>query len=490
MTAYTDSISNRTTAHRVLVATSISYTVVLLDASIVNVALKEISHTLHSNVAGLQWIVNAYTLTFACLLMTGGTLGDRLGSRNIYLAGLTVFVLASALCGLAPSLTTLTLARALQGVGSAMLVPCSLALINHAYPDPAERAAAVSVWMGCGGVAMAAGPLIGGLLIQLFGWRSIFFVNLPIGLAGIWLTLSVAPTTASKTRHFDWPGQAAVIVALGTLIAVLIEGPMLGWHSALMLTGMVVCGIAWIAFFMIEARGRNPMLPLHFFRNRLFSGSTFVSMASAFVFYGMLFTYSLYYQQVRGDSALDAGLAFLPMTAMVAIGGLFSSRLVKRFGQRWSMCAAFGCYAAGALGMTLSTATSPYWQAILPMLVIGLASGFISPAATSPALGTVEKSRAGIAAAVLNSARQSGAALGVAIFGTFIATLHLFQTAMNLALGTVVVLSASAAIVWWVTSRTVNSPTDAKTHRHKAPSIDGHGGSSHDHRHPLPPGHG
>jgi len=223
----------------------------------------------------------------------------------------------------------------------------------------------------------------------------------------------------------------------------------------LMLTGMAVSCIAWIAFFMIEMRGRNPMLPLSFFRNSLFAGSTFVSMASAFVFYGMLFTFSLYYQQVRSDSALNAGLAFLPMTAMVAIGGLFSSRLVKLFGERWSMCAAFGLYAAGALGMTQATATSPYWQAILPMLAIGLASGFISPAATSPALGTVEKNRAGIAAAVLNSARQSGAALGVAIFGTLISTSHLFQTAMNVALASVVVLSAAAVIVWWLASRPV-----------------------------------
>ncbi|HLX03130.1 MAG TPA: MFS transporter [Trinickia sp.] len=444
--------SNRT-ARCVLAATSVSYMIVLLDASIVNVALKAIGHTLGSDVAGLQWVVNAYTLTFASLLLTGGTLGDRLGSRNVYLAGLAVFALASALCGVAPKLAALTLARALQGIGSAMLVPCSLALINHAYPEPARRAAAVSLWMGCGGVAMAAGPLIGGLLIHWLGWRSIFFVNVPIGLAGIGLTLSVERDAALMRRHFDWPGQAAAIAALGTLIAVLIEGAVLGWTSAVILAGIVVCVLAWTAFIVIEARGRNPMLPLHFFRSALFSGSTIVSMASAFVFYGMLFTFSLFFQQERGDSPLDAGLAFLPMTVMVALGGLGSSRLVKGFGERGSMCAAFGLYAAGALGMTLSTARSPYWMAIAPMLAIGLASGFISPAATSPALGTVEKSRAGVAAAVLNSARQSGAALGVAIFGTFISSLHAFQAAMNVALGVVVAVSAVAAAVWWTTSR-------------------------------------
>ncbi|WP_258168427.1 MFS transporter [Paraburkholderia sp. BL21I4N1] len=436
-----------------LAATCISYTVVLLDASIVNVALGEISQSLRSNIAGLQWVVNAYTLTFASLLMTGGALGDRLGARNVYLTGLSVFVLGSVLCGFAPDLTTLTLARALQGVGSAMLVPCSLALINDAYPLPASRAAAVSLWMGCGGVAMASGPLIGGLLIHLLGWRSIFFVNVPIGLAGIWLAQAVERTASPGTRHVDLPGQLAGIVALGSVIGVLIEGHRLGWQSAPIVAGIVISGVAWVAFFVIETRTRHPMLPMQFFRNALFSASTWVSMVSAFVFYGMLFTFSLFYQQARGYSALDTGLAFLPMTGMVALGGLLSSRIVKRLGARESMCIAFALYALGALGMSLTTVASPYWAAVVPMLAIGMASGFISPAATSPALGTVDKNRAGIAAAVLNSARQSGSALGVAIFGTFISSAHVFQQAMNLILGIVVTLSMLAACVWWVASR-------------------------------------
>ncbi|WP_455732731.1 MFS transporter, partial [Burkholderia stabilis] len=350
---------NRAAARRVLAATCVSYTLVLLDASIVNVALTDIAHTFGSRVAGLQWIVNAYTLAFASLLMTGGTLGDRLGDRTVYVAGLAVFVAASALCGLAPTLPALAIARALQGVGSAMLVPCSLALIHRAFPEPAARASAISVWMGCGGIAMASGPLIGGLLIDLFGWRSIFFVNLPLGLAGIWLgrTVARAAATADASRHFDWGGQAAAIVAIAALIGTLIEGPSLGWRSAPIVGGAVTSIVAWIAFITIEARRREPMLPLAFFRNRLFAGSTFVSMASAFVFYGLLFVLSLFYRQIRGASPLDTGLAFLPMTAMVALGGLCSGRLVARFGARGTMCAAFGLYAAGALGMTGMGAT-------------------------------------------------------------------------------------------------------------------------------------
>ncbi|NTZ09531.1 MFS transporter [Burkholderia metallica] len=452
---------DRAAARRVLAATCVSYTLVLLDASIVNVALTDIAHTFGSRVAGLQWIVNAYTLAFASLLLTGGTLGDRLGDRTVYVAGLAIFVVASALCGIAPTLPALAVARALQGVGSAMLVPCSLALINRAFPEPAARASAISVWMGCGGIAMASGPLIGGLLIDLFGWRSLFFVNLPLGLAGIWLGRTVARAAVDRSRQFDWGGQAAAIVAIAALIGTLIEGPSLGWRSAPIVGGAVASLVAWIAFIAIEARHREPMLPLAFFRNRLFAGSTFMSMASAFVFYGLLFVLSLFYRQVRGASPLDTGLAFLPMTAMVALGGLSSGRLVARFGARGTMCAAFGLYAAGALGMTAIGATTPAWLAVAPMLAIGFASGFISPAATSPALGTIDRHRAGVAAATLNAARQSGSALGVAICGACIATLQPFPVAMQVVLALAAGLSALAAATWWLTVQA--APATAET---------------------------
>jgi DHA2 family methylenomycin A resistance protein-like MFS transporter len=210
---------------RVLAATSVSYVVVLLDTSIVNVALDRISIAFAVHVTGLQWVVNAYTLAFASLLLTGGTLGDRWGARNIYFAGLAIFTFASAGCGMALGLRGLIIARVFQGVGAAMLVPCSLKLINHACPSPEQRAHAVGVWVGCGGVAMAAGPLIGGALIHLFGWRSIFPVNLPIGLAGMLLTTRMARDQKAVEVHpFDLAGQVAAMVALSTLIGVLIEG--------------------------------------------------------------------------------------------------------------------------------------------------------------------------------------------------------------------------------------------------------------------------
>jgi MFS transporter, DHA2 family, methylenomycin A resistance protein len=434
---------------RILAATSVSYIVVLLDTSIVNVALPRISTSLATEIAGLQWVMNAYTLAFASMLLTGGTLGDRWGARNVYLVGLGLFTLASTICGLADNLPALIAARVFQGMGAAMLVPCSLKLINATFTHPERRARAVGIWVGCGGVAMAAGPLVGGVLIHVFDWRSIFFVNVPIGLVGMWMTWRIArDQRPAQVVRFDPFGQVTATIALGALIGALIEGGTFGWNSPLIISGMVVGILSSATFLAIEARSAHPMLPLSFFRSSIFTGSTCVSMASAFVFYGLLFVTGLYYQQVRGYSPLSAGLALLPMTAMVAAGSIASSRIVKLSGTRWSMCAAFGFYALGALGMLASNHSSSYWLAVSPLLAIGLASGFVSPAATAPAMGTVDEARAGVAAAVLNAARQTGAALGVGLFGTLIATLHPFEVGMRASLWTAAAGSITAAMMW------------------------------------------
>ncbi|WP_323122249.1 MFS transporter [Burkholderia alba] len=439
----------RAAARHVLAATCISYVVVLLDTSIVNVALDRIGASLDVGIAGIQWIMNAYTLAFASLLLTGGTLGDRWGARRLYLAGLIVFTLASALCGVATSLPALAGARALQGVGAALLVPCALKLINRGFPDPRGRARAIGLWIGCGGVAMAAGPLIGGLLIRQFDWRAIFFVNVPVGLAGLWLAARIAPDRGRPAnRRLDLPGQIAAIVALGSLIGVLIEGHALGWRSPPLLAGIAATAAAWTAFLAIEQGSAQPMLPLSFFGNRVFAGSTGVSMASAFVFYGLLFAISVDWQHARGASALATGLALLPMTAMVAAGSLASGRLAARFGARASMCAAFGAYAGGALGLLWCGPGSPAWYAIAPMLAIGGASGFVSPAATAPAMETVDPQRAGIAAAVLNAARQAGAALGVAVFGALLAAAPDGAAGMRTVLEAAAAVAVLAALAW------------------------------------------
>ncbi|CFB61889.1 MFS transporter [Pandoraea apista] len=437
-------------AKRILNATCISYVVVLLDTSIVNVALEPLALAFDVQLTGLQWVVSAYTLMFASLLLTGGTLGDRWGAKRGYLAGLMIFMMASLGCALALSPSMLVAARALQGIGAALLVPCSLKLIHQATPDPAERARAIGRWVGLGGVALAAGPLVGGALIHWLGWRSIFFVNVPVCLVGMTMAwrIAAARRTPSSAHRVDLAGLLAGMVALATLIGVLIEGRILGWTSAWIVGGTVVSVLAWFALVHIEARHPCPMLPLPMFRSGVFTGSTAASMASAFVFYGLLFVVSLHFQQMRGYRPLETGMALLPMTAMVAVGSLLAGRLLDRFGPLWPMLWAFAAYAAGALGLAFVTANVPYAFAVLPMLAIGAASGIVSPIATAPALQTVAPSRAGVAAAVLNTARQAGAALGVAIFGSLVGVMPATEAGLRPALALAAGVSLAVVPVW------------------------------------------
>ena len=447
----------RTLQRLVLAATSISYIVVILDTSIVNVALGSIADALATSTEGLQWVVNAYTLSFASLLLTGGALGDRLGAKQVYFAGLAVFTLASALCGVAPDLAALIGARALQGIGASMLVPCSLMLINRAYSDPGERGRAIGLWAACGGAAMAGGPLIGGILIHAFGWRSIFLANLPIGLIGLWLTSRVAGTDhvdlASAKRPLDLAGQATAILALGTLIAVLIEGHSFGWRSPWISSGIALSVLAAGSFIAIESKRSQPMLPLSLFSNLIFSSAAFVSMISAMTFYGLIFTLSLYFQQVRAYSPLLTGLAFLPLTALVTAGSMSAAWFVRMSGPRRPILFALGIYTIGFLAMLMSTDTSPYWLVALPMPAIGFFAGLITPLATRSLMDTVDKNRAGIAAGVLNSARQTGAALGVAIFGAMLTTPGQFERGMHTAMAMAAAVSLTAALLWWFASK-------------------------------------
>ncbi|MGC7405353.1 MFS transporter [Pandoraea pneumonica] len=452
-----------TAQRRVLAATCVSYVVVLLDTSIVNVALERLSTAFDVQMAGLQWVVNAYTLMFASLLLSGGTLGDRWGARRVYLAGLGLFTLASLACAAAVTPGMLIAARAVQGVGAALLVPCSLKLIRDATPDPQARARAIGRWVGLGGIAMAAGPLVGGALIHWFDWRSVFFVNVPICLGGMAMAWRIteeridpgASRTASLTAimgqpsRIDLVGLLCGVVALGTLVGVLIEGHAIGWTSPVIVGGAIACCLAWAVLLRIESVHPHPMLPLTLLRHGVFSGSTCASMASAFVFYGLLFVVSLRFAQALGYSPLQTGMALLPMTVMVAAGSLCAGRITARFGSTWPMIAAFGAYAAGALGLWLVTDGMPYGFAIAPMLAIGLASGVVSPLATAPALETVPAERAGVAAAVLNTARQAGAALGVATFGSLLGALHPFEAGLRAALALAAIVSLVMLPLWW-----------------------------------------
>lgn len=450
----------------ILWATSVSYVVVILDTSIVNIALAHIAATLCSDVSGLQWVVNAYPLMFASLLMTGGLLGDRLGAKSVYMTGLLLFATASAVCGAAPDLATLVGARVLQGVGAALFVPCSLTLISTGYPDARERAGAISVWAGCGGVAMAAGPLAGGLLVHWFGWRSIFFVNVPLAIIGAWLTWRIPrPSHRPGGAHIDLAGQAAVIVALATSISILIEGAKLGWASAPILSGIALSAGAWLCFLAIERRHPQAMLPPALFRLPMFPASAFVSMASALVFYGLLFLLSLYLQEGRGWSSWQTGLAFLPLTVLVAGGSFSAGLLCRAYGTRNVVVGGFLLYALGFAGLLGLSSETSYWRLALSLPAIGFGSGVVTPAVTAAVMGTIDTSRAGIAAGVLNASRQSGSAFGVALFGALMSTARTPRQGILMAALLAIGLSLVAAACWRTASRHGTGTGNFRAHK-------------------------
>jgi MFS transporter, DHA2 family, methylenomycin A resistance protein len=428
-----------------LAAMSLGYGVVQLDVTIVNTALDSIGSALGGGVSELQWVVSTYTIAFAALILTAGALGDRLGARRIFMAGFAIFTGASLACALAPTSTILIVARAAQGIGAAILVPNSLALLNHAYPDAKERGRAVAMWAAGASLALTAGPFVGGALIALVGWRSIFLVNLPIGLAGLWLTSRYASDTARAQHELDPPGQITAIVTLGVLAAAIIEGGRLGWSNVWVITGFAAFVVFTALFVIQEQRTHAPMLSMSLFSHRTFALTSLIGLLVNIAVYGLLFVFSLYFQEINGLSPLATGFAFVPMMAVVFPVNLLAPRLVERFGARpiiaaGAVISAFGCIAL--LGIARSTS---YWAIGPQLIAIGGGLGLLVPPMTSTLLGSVEKSHSGVAAGVLNSARQTGSALGVALFGSFIGRSDTFLFGAHTALIVSAVLLVGAA---------------------------------------------
>jgi DHA2 family methylenomycin A resistance protein-like MFS transporter len=399
-------------------AASFGFAVIQLDVTIVNIALPQIGKALGASVAGLQWVVDAYTLSFAALLLSAGFLGDRFGPRKVYLTGMGVFAAASTACGLTNSIGLLIAARAVQGLGAAAMLPCSLALLNHAAGhDTALRAKAVGWWTAAGGVTIGAGPVIGGLLLGAANWRAIFLVNLPVCLVGALLTLGAPEPEPKPGRGFDLIGQALAIIALAGLTAAVIEAKPLGLAHPLALGAGAAGLMAAAGFVWVEARGRSPMLPLAMFRKPGFSLAVVYGVIVNLTYYGAVFVLSLYLQRVVGYGPVRAGLAFLPLTATFFLVNLASGWWVGRAGSRQPMITGALIDAAGfALLLTLG-AHSTYWLMLPAFLLMPSGMGLGVPAMTTAVLASVERQASGIAAAALNAARQAGGAMGVAIFG-------------------------------------------------------------------------
>ncbi|HLH12607.1 MAG TPA: MFS transporter [Methylovirgula sp.] len=436
-----------------VLAASFGFALVQLDVTIVNVALPSIGRALHADTSGLQWVVDAYALIFAALLLSAGFLGDLFGARRVYLAGIALFAAASAACGLAHTPIWLVAARAAQGLGAAAMLPCSLTLLNHAaHHDPQLRAKAVGWWTASGSITIAAGPIVGGLLLGAFSWRSIFLVNLPICALGALLTLKVEETVAEpEGRGLDPLGQVLAILAMGAITGAVIEAKPLGFGNAIVIAAAVTGVIAAIGFVIVEQRSRAPMLPPVLFSEGAFTPAVLYGVVVNLTFYGMVFVLALYLQRVLGYSPLKAGLAYLPLTATFFAINVFSGWWVGRAGSRIPMMAGALIDAFGFALLLPLTGSSAYWMMLPAFLLMPTGMGLGVPAMTTSVLASVDKAQSGVASGVLNAARQAGGAIGVALFGALAggdgqAIVAGLKGSAAIAVG---LLLAASLIAWW-----------------------------------------
>ncbi|MFE9045251.1 MFS transporter [Streptomyces sp. NPDC007818] len=402
------------TPGRTLTAAMLGFALITLDTSVVNVALPTIGAELRTGMTGLQWVVDSYTLAFAALLLSSGALADRIGASRAYGAGVVAFTLASAACGLAPGLPALLAARTVQGVAAAVMLPASLALVREAYGDPGRRARAVSLWAAGGTVAVALGPVVGGALTTAWSWRGIFFVNLPLGVLALVLFARVG-RSRRRAAPLDLPGQLTAVAALGALTFAAIEGGTEGWWA------LGVAAFAFAAFLVVEHRRRHPMVPLGLFRNTTVAVAVAAGSANSVAFYGMLFVFGLFFQQVLGLSALDTGLMFLPMTGLLAGVNVLSARVAARHGARLPIVVGQAVAVSGLLGLLTVDADTPRAAQALLLVPLALGAGFSLPPLIASMMEAVPAERAGTAAGLLNAARQTAGALAVAVFGSLAA---------------------------------------------------------------------
>ncbi len=404
----------------ILAATCFGFVMVQLDVTIVNVALPRIGAELGTGTAGLQWVVDAYTLTFAVLLLSAGVLGDRFGSKRAYLAGFLLFTAASLGCAAAPGGPALIIARALQGAGAALLVPSSLALLNHAtVHDRALRARAIGIWTAASAAAIASGPLLGAVLLGAFGWRSIFYANLPLCAIGCAVTLRAVPRNEhdALAHKLDLPGQLLAIAALTGLTGAVIEFRPLGGGHPLVLAGFALAVICGGAFVAIERRAAAPMLPLGFFTLPNVSAATVFGILVNLTYYGIIFVLSFYLQQARGYSPLQTGFAYLPLTLSFVGANLTSGWMAGRYGSRMPMLLGALVGLTGFCLLHRLGADTPFVRMLPAFILIPTGMGLAVPAMTTAILSSVEPARSGTASGVLNAARQAGGAMGIAIFG-------------------------------------------------------------------------
>ncbi len=407
----------------VLLICSMSLLIVGLDVTIVNVALPSIGRDLGSSVSGLQWTVDAYTLVLASLLMLSGSMADRFGRKRTFVAGLVVFSTGSLLCSLAPDQTMLVVFRMVQAIGGSMLNPVARSIITNTFTNPRERAQAVGVWAAVVGVSMALGPVVGGVLVSSVGWRSIFWINLPVGLAAVVLTLRFIPESrAPKARRVDGVGQALVIVLLSSLTYGIIEAPDRGWGSPIIVTAFAVSLVSLIGLISWEGRCEEPLINLRFFRSVPFSGAAITAVAAFATLGGFLFLNTLYLQDVRGLSPLRAGLSTLPMAVMTMVLSPISGRIVGTRGPRIPLLTAGVALTVSCVMLSQIGPTTSFAWLFAAYVVFGIGFGFVNAPITNAAVSGMPRAQAGVASAIASTSRQVGATLGVAVVGSLLAS--------------------------------------------------------------------
>ncbi|MFL6113866.1 MAG: MFS transporter [Catenulispora sp.] len=407
--------------HLILTICCLSLFLVGIDNTAVNVALPSIQRDLKTPISGLQWTVDAYTLTLAALLILAGSLGDRFGRRRVFMTGLSVFTAGSALCAVAPSLGVLATSRVLQGVGGAMMNPVAMSIITTVFTEAKDRARAIGMWSAAAGASMAVGPVVGGLLLGAAGWRAIFWLNVPIGVAAVVLTrLFVPESKASTARRFDPVGQTLGIVFLAGVTYAIIEAPHAGWLSARTLAVFAVALASVVGFVRYEMRREQPLIDPRFFGSLPFAGATLMAISGFLALSGFLFMNTLYLQEALGYSALKAGLLTLPIAVASMLGGPRSGRYVANHGARAPLILAGVLFSVSALMLTGLSPTTPVALLLAAYTVLGVAFGALNPPITNTAVSGMPRAQAGVAAAVASTSRQVGQTLGVAVIGSVV----------------------------------------------------------------------
>src|SRR5581483_1729425 len=406
-----------------LAAVSVGLFMIMLDNTVVNVALPRMERSLHLTLSDLEWVVTGYALTFAAFMLTGGKLADLLGRRLVFMLGLVVFTGASLACGLAPNGGFLIGARVVQGLGGALMNPATLSIITATFA-PRERGKAIGIWAGISGMALAIGPLVGGLLTEHVNWNWIFFINVPLGVAGLFAipVFIEESRDTSPEQRLDLPGLVSSAVGLFSLTYAFIEANNYGWSSPRIVAAFIVAAVALVVFVLLERHQRIPMLDLTLFRNRTFSGANGAMLFVGLAMFGTFFYVSLYVQNVLGYSPVQAGASFLPMTFLIILLAPRMGVASDRFGSRWLVGGGMTLLAVMLFYYTFLGAETTFWVILPALLIGGIGMAMTMTPTTAAAMSAVAVEKAGVGSAVLNSARQAGGSLGIAVMGAIVAS--------------------------------------------------------------------